>query len=34
MPGWAKVDIDVWLTSAGIATGRIFCAVHKGGGSR
>lgn len=32
MPGWAKVDIDVWLTSAGIATGRIFCAVHKGGG--
>ena len=32
MPGWAKVDIDVWLASASITTGRIFCAVHKGGG--
>jgi integrase len=31
MPGWTKVDIDTWLTSAGITTGRIFCAVNKGG---
>jgi integrase len=31
MPGWAKV-VDVWLASAGITTGHIFCAVHKGGG--
>jgi integrase len=32
MPGWAKVDIDVWLTSAGITTGRVFRAMHKGDG--
>jgi integrase len=32
MPGWTKVDIDAWLASAGITSGRIFCAVHKGGG--
>jgi len=28
----ASGDIDRWLTAAGITTGRIFCAVHKGGG--
>ena len=32
MPGWTKVDLDVWLTAADITTGRIFCAMHKGGG--
>ena len=32
MPGWTKVDIDAWLTAAGITTGRIFRAMHKGGG--
>ena len=32
MPAWTKINIDVWLASVGITSGRIFCAVHKGGG--
>ncbi len=32
MPGWTKVDIDIWTSAAGIEAGRVFRAVHKGGG--
>jgi len=31
MPSWAKSAIDAWTQAAGITSGRLFRAVHKGG---
>ena len=31
MPSWAKAALDAWTAAAGIVTGRVFRAVHKGG---
>ncbi len=31
IPSWVKLAIDEWANAAGISTGRIFQAVHKGG---
>jgi site-specific recombinase XerD len=31
MPAWAKAAVDEWTSTAGIAAGRIFRAIHKGG---
>jgi len=31
MPSWARASIDAWMGAAGISTGRLFRAIHKGG---
>ena len=31
IPSWVKLAIDEWANTAGITSGLVFCAIHKGG---